>query len=58
MPQEYRQVLRHVDQPGYKPDLDSYLRHGGYEDLKKALGLGPITLPNGKTLSGPAGRKP
>ena len=53
MPQEYRQILAHIDQPGYTPDLDSYLRHGGYEDLKKALGLGPITLPNGKTLSGP-----
>ena len=53
MPQEYRQVLRHVDQPGYTPDLDSYLRIGGYEDLKKALGLKPNTLPNGKTLSGP-----
>jgi len=53
MPQEYRQVLAHVDQPGYTPDLDSYLRHGGYEDLKKALGFGPITLPNGKTLTGP-----
>ena len=53
MPQEYRQILAHVDQPGYTPDLDSYLHHGGYEDLKKALGLGPSTLPNGKTLSGP-----
>jgi NADH-quinone oxidoreductase subunit F len=53
MPQEYRQVLRHVDQPGYTPDLDSYLRVGGYEDLKKVLGLKPNTLPNGKTLSGP-----
>ena len=53
MPQEYRQVLRHVDQPGYTPGLDSYLRIGGYEDLKKALGLKPNTLPNGKTLSGP-----
>src|SRR5450759_3553920 len=53
MPQEYRQVLRHVDQPGYTPDLDSYLRIGGYEDLKKALGLKPNTFPNGKTLSGP-----
>src|ERR1017187_8352563 len=52
-PQEYRQILKHVDQPGYKPDLDCYLRQGGYEDLKKALGLGPSTLPNGKTLSGP-----
>jgi NADH-quinone oxidoreductase subunit F len=53
MPQEYRQVLRHVDQPGYTSDLDSYLRVGGYEDLKKALELKPNTLPTGKTLSGP-----
>jgi NADH-quinone oxidoreductase subunit F len=53
MPQEYRQILRRIDQPGYAPDVDSYLRHGGYEDLKKALGLQPNTLPNGKTLSGP-----
>ena len=52
-PQEYRQILKHVDQPGYKPDLDCYLRQGGYEVLKSALGLKPTTLPNGKTLSGP-----
>src|ERR1035438_8498338 len=23
-PQEYRQILKHVDQPGYTPDLDCY----------------------------------
>ena len=53
MPQEYRQVLKHVDQPGYTPELDCYLSHGGYDILKKALALQPNTLPNGKTLSGP-----
>ena len=53
MPQEYRQILKHVDQPGYTPDLDCYLREGGYEVLKSALGLKPTTLPNGKTLTGP-----
>jgi NADH-quinone oxidoreductase subunit F len=52
-PQEYRQILKHVDQPGYTPDLDCYLREGGYEVLKSALGLQPTTLPNGKTLNGP-----
>ena len=51
--QEYRQILRHVDQPGYAPDLESYLRLGGYDVLKTALGLQPKTLPTGKTLSGP-----
>jgi NADH-quinone oxidoreductase subunit F len=30
-----------VDVPGYTPDLECYLRHGGYETLKKALALTP-----------------
>jgi NADH-quinone oxidoreductase subunit F len=53
MPQEYRQILQHADQPAYTPDLDCYLRCGGYEVLRSALRLTPKTLPNGKTLSGP-----
>jgi len=53
MAQEYRQILKYVDQPGYTPDLDCYLRHGGYEVLQKALALQPKTLPNSQTLSGP-----
>ena len=53
MPQEYRQILKHVDQPGYTPELDCYLRHGGYEVLRKAVALKPKPLPNGQTVSGP-----
>ncbi|SPE53046.1 NADH:ubiquinone oxidoreductase, chain F [Verrucomicrobia bacterium] len=53
MPQEYRQILKYADQPGYTPDLECYMRHGGYEVLKKALALPPKTLPDGKTLSAP-----
>jgi len=53
MAQEYRQLLKYVDQPGYTPDLDCYLRHGGYEVLRKVLTLKPRTLPNGQTLGGP-----
>src|SRR2546428_3208053 len=37
MPQEYRQILKYTDEPGYTPDIDCYLRHGGYEALKKIL---------------------
>ncbi len=51
MPQEHRLILRHLDAPGYTPDLDCYSRHGGYETLKQALALGPKTTPEGKTLS-------
>src|SRR6266704_1277273 len=37
MPSEYRLILKYADQPGYTSDIDCYLRHGGYEMLKKAL---------------------
>ncbi len=53
MPQEYRLILKHADQPGYTPDIECYLRHGGYETLRKALALPPKALPDGKTASGP-----
>src|SRR5690349_23362945 len=53
MSQENRLILRYADQSGYTPDIDCYLRHGGYEALKKALALGPKTLPDGKTMTGP-----
>ena len=53
MAQEYRLILKNVDQPGYTPDLACYLRAGGYEVLKKGLTLPPLTLPDGKTLSAP-----
>ncbi len=53
MPQQYRQILKYADEPGYTPDIECYLRHGGYAVLRKALALGPKTLPDGKTLSGP-----
>jgi len=53
MPQEFRQILKYADQPGYTPDLDCYVRHGGYEALKKALNLPPRTLSDGRSVSGP-----
>ncbi|MGN6553282.1 MAG: NADH-quinone oxidoreductase subunit NuoF [Verrucomicrobiota bacterium] len=53
MPQEFKLILKHADQPGYTPDLDCYVRHGGYEALKKALALQPKDLADGKKLSGP-----
>jgi len=53
MASEYRLILKYADQPGYTPDIECYCKHGGYEALKKALGVGPKTLPDGKTVSGP-----
>jgi len=53
MPQEFRLILKQTDQPGYTPDMECYLRHGGYEALKKALAIAPKDLPDGKRLSAP-----
>jgi NADH-quinone oxidoreductase subunit F len=53
MPQEYKLILKHADELGYTPDIECYLRHGGYEALKKTLALQPKDLPDGKKLSGP-----
>jgi len=53
MAQQYRQILKYVDEAGYAPDLECYLRHGGYESLKKALALMAKAMPDGKQLSGP-----
>jgi NADH-quinone oxidoreductase subunit F len=50
MPQEYRLILKHADEPGYTVDIDCYIRHGGYEALKKALSLPVKSLPDGKTV--------
>ncbi len=53
MPQEYRQILKYADTPGYTRDIDCYLRHGGYQVLRKALELPAKALPDGKSASGP-----
>src|SRR5690242_21726241 len=51
MAQEYKLILKHADEPGYTRDIECYLRHGGYNDLKKALTMPPKDLPDGKKLS-------
>jgi len=53
MAQEHRLILKNIDQLGYTPDIECYLRHGGYQALRKALGLAPKTLPDGKTVGAP-----
>jgi len=51
MPEQYKMILKHADSPGYTPDIACYLRHGGYEALKKALATSARTLPDGKNQS-------
>jgi NADH-quinone oxidoreductase subunit F len=40
-PRERRIIFENISRPGWSPDIDTYLAHGGYEQLKKALGMQP-----------------
>lgn len=51
MPQEFRLILKQADQPGYSNDIECYLRHHGYEALRKVLALPPKDLPDGRKMS-------
>src|SRR5260221_1571959 len=47
---EKRLIFANIDQPGYTIDIDCYLRHDGYKDLKKALTMkGPEIVAEVKT---------
>jgi len=39
MPEEYRLILKHADQPGYTNDIECYQKHGGYKVLKSLFGV-------------------
>ncbi|HTI70400.1 MAG TPA: NADH-quinone oxidoreductase subunit F, partial [Candidatus Limnocylindria bacterium] len=51
MPEQFKLILKDADQPGYTPDIECYLRHGGYEALKKALATPVRELPDNKKMS-------
>jgi len=55
-PAERRLIFKHIDRPGYTPDIECYLRHGGYEQLKKAVTMKPADLINEVKVSGLRGR--
>ncbi len=38
---EHRIILKYADEPGYSNDIDCYIKHGGYEMLKKACSMEP-----------------
>ncbi len=56
MPAERRIIFEHIDQPGYTPDLDCYVRHGGYAALRKAVACKPEDLVSEVKRSGLRGR--
>ncbi|PTX95787.1 NADH-quinone oxidoreductase subunit NuoF [Opitutus sp. ER46] len=55
-PQQRRIIFKHIDEPGYTNDLACYVRHGGYEMLKKAVGMQPAAIIDEVKKSGLRGR--
>ncbi len=53
---EQRVILKHVDEPGYDPGIECYVRHGGYETLRKAVGMQPEEICRGVEVSEVRGR--
>lgn len=54
--QEYRLILKHIDEPGYTTDIQCYLRHGGYQQLRKGLAMHPDEIIREVKISGLRGR--
>jgi len=55
-PLEHRLVYKNVGRPGWTSDIGSYLRDGGYEQLKQALALSRDDIVNKVKNSGLRGR--
>ena len=55
-PREKRMVFANIDREGYTPDIECYLRNGGYEDLKKAVKMAPAEIVNEVKASSLRGR--
>jgi NADH-quinone oxidoreductase subunit F len=55
-PRERRIILKHIDEPGYTPDIGCYIQNGGYEELKKAVTMKPADICAEVEKSGLRGR--
>ncbi|HVF72475.1 MAG TPA: NADH-quinone oxidoreductase subunit NuoF [Chthoniobacterales bacterium] len=55
-PLEHRLIFKNLGSPDWTPDIDCYLRHGGYEQLKKAITMSRTEIVNEVKTSGLRGR--
>jgi NADH-quinone oxidoreductase subunit F len=53
---EHRMVFKNIDRKDWKNDLETYLTDGGYEELRKALGMKPEDIIDQVKKSGLRGR--
>ncbi len=54
--EEQRLIFKYLDEPGYSNDIDCYIKHGGYEQLKKAVKMKPEDICSEVMDSGVRGR--
>jgi NADH-quinone oxidoreductase subunit F len=55
-PLEHRLVFKNIGRPDWKTDIDTYIKAGGYEDLKKAVKMSRTDIVNEVKTSGLRGR--
>lgn len=55
-PLEHRLIFRNIGREDYTPDLDCYLKNGGYEQLRKAVTMTRAGIVNEVKTSGLRGR--
>ena len=55
-PLERRLIFKNIGRQGYTVDLASYLKHGGYQELHKAIGMSRSEIVNEVKTSGLRGR--
>jgi NADH-quinone oxidoreductase subunit F len=55
-PLEHRLIFKNIGDADYTPDIDSYIRRGGYEQLKKAITMSRTEIVNEVKTSGLRGR--
>ncbi len=53
---ERRLIFKNIDRQGWSNDIETYLRDGGYDDLKKAVGMKGPEIVNEVKASGLRGR--
>ena len=55
-PLEHRLIFKNIGRQDWSPDIDCYLRNGGYEQLKKAITMSRTEIVNEVKTSGLRGR--
>ncbi len=55
-PLEHRLIFKNIGRPEWKPDIDTYLRDGGYQQLEKAVTMSRADIVSEVKTSGLRGR--